>query len=104
MLKLENFDTGAANPTLNRNHVHKIEVLFPRNPITQRKIAAILTAYDDLIETNKRRIGLLEKMAEELYREWFVRTRDLLLPRLISGKLSVEDLDIQIPPSIQEEV
>ena len=41
----------------------------------QRKIAAILTAYDDLIETNKRRIALLEKMAEELYREWFVRMR-----------------------------
>lgn len=42
---------------------------------TQRKIAAILTAYDDLIEVNKRRIALLEKMAEELYREWFVRLR-----------------------------
>ncbi len=41
----------------------------------QRKIAAILTAYDDLIETNKRRIALLEKMAEEIYREWFVRMR-----------------------------
>ncbi len=42
---------------------------------TQRKIAAILIAYDDLIETNKRRIALLETMAEELYREWFVRMR-----------------------------
>ena len=75
VLKLENFDTGAANPTLNRNHVHKIHVIFPRNPIIQRNVAAILTAYDDLIETNKRRIALLEKMAEELYREWFVRMR-----------------------------
>lgn len=74
-LKLENFDTGSSNPTLNRNHIHKIKVLFPTNPSTQRKIAAILTAYDDLIETNKRRIALLEKMAEELYREWFVRMR-----------------------------
>ena len=42
---------------------------------TQRKIAAILSAYDDLIENNKRRIALLEKMAEEIYREWFVRMR-----------------------------
>lgn len=41
----------------------------------QRKISAILTAYDDLIETNKRRITLLEQMAEEIYREWFVRMR-----------------------------
>lgn len=41
----------------------------------QRKIAAIVTSYDDLIENNQRRIALLEKMAEELYREWFVRLR-----------------------------
>lgn len=41
----------------------------------QQKISAILTAYDDLIENNRRRIVLLEKMAEEIYREWFVRLR-----------------------------
>jgi type I restriction enzyme S subunit len=44
-------------------------------PPTQKKIAAILSAYDDLIENNRRRIALLEKMAEEIYREWFVRMR-----------------------------
>ena len=42
---------------------------------TQRKIAAILVAYDDLIEANTRRIAVLEKLAEEIYREWFVRMR-----------------------------
>uniref|UniRef100_UPI00286B791D restriction endonuclease subunit S n=1 Tax=Chamaesiphon sp. VAR_48_metabat_135_sub TaxID=2964699 RepID=UPI00286B791D len=41
----------------------------------QNKIAAVLSAYDDLIENNDRRITLLEKMAEEIYREWFVRLR-----------------------------
>lgn len=41
----------------------------------QKKIAAILTAYDDLIANNQRRIALLESMAEEIYREWFVRMR-----------------------------
>lgn len=41
----------------------------------QQKIAAILSAYDELIENNQRRIALLEKMAEEIYREWFVRMR-----------------------------
>ncbi|MEI6175807.1 MAG: restriction endonuclease subunit S [Verrucomicrobiota bacterium] len=41
----------------------------------QDKIAAILSAYDELIETNQRRIDLLEKLAEEIYREWFVRLR-----------------------------
>ena len=42
---------------------------------TQKKIAAILSAYDDLIANNQRRIALLESMAEEIYREWFVRMR-----------------------------
>jgi len=52
----------------------KFEVRLPPLP-TQRKIAAILAAYDDLIEVNTRRIALLEEMARGLYREWFVRFR-----------------------------
>jgi len=43
--------------------------------ITQRKIATILSAYDDLIENNLRRIKILEEMAQNLYREWFVKFR-----------------------------
>jgi type I restriction enzyme, S subunit len=74
-LQLENFDVGASNPTLNRNHVHKIRIIFPKKVDTQKRIAAVLSAYDDLIENNKRRIALLEKLVEELYREWFVRLR-----------------------------
>lgn len=42
---------------------------------TQRKIASILSAYDDLIENNLRRIKILEEMAQNLYREWFVKFR-----------------------------
>ncbi|MCR6699857.1 MAG: restriction endonuclease subunit S [Dokdonella sp.] len=41
----------------------------------QRRIAALLSAYDDLIANNQRRIALLESMAEEIYREWFARMR-----------------------------
>lgn len=74
-LKLENFDVGASNPTLNRNHVHKIKIIFPKKVETQKRIAATLSAYDELIENNQRRIALLEKMTEEIYREWFVRMR-----------------------------
>ncbi len=40
-----------------------------------RKIAGILSAYDDLIENNLRRIKILEEMAQSLYREWFVHFR-----------------------------
>jgi type I restriction enzyme, S subunit len=45
---------------------------LPPLPI-QRKIASILSAYDDLIENNERRIRILEEMAQNLYREWFVK-------------------------------
>ena len=42
---------------------------------TQQKVAAILSVYDDLIENNLRRIKILEEMAQNLYREWFVKFR-----------------------------
>ena len=52
------------------------KLVIPVAPLEgQKNIAAILSAYDDLIENNRRRIALLEKMAEEIYREWFVRMR-----------------------------
>ena len=65
---------GATMPNLNTDILNRVPVYYPCRR-SQDKIAAILTAYDDLIETNKRRIALLEKMAEEIYREWFVRMR-----------------------------
>jgi type I restriction enzyme, S subunit len=74
LMHLENFNSGAGVPTLNQNHLHKLTIKIPPLPI-QKKIAAVLSAYDDLIENNDRRIALLEKMAEEIYREWFVRLR-----------------------------
>ncbi len=54
--------------------IRNVKVYAPEYRV-QRKIAAVLSAYDDLIENNKHRISLLEKMAEEIYREWFVRLR-----------------------------
>lgn len=51
------------------------EVLTLPPLLTQRKIAAILSAYDDLIENNLRRIKILEEMAQNIYSEWFVKFR-----------------------------
>ncbi len=65
---------GATMPNLNTSIVRSIPITHPPLP-TQRKIAAILSAYDDLIENNTRRIALLEQMAQFLYREWFVHFR-----------------------------
>lgn len=85
-LKLENFDTGSSNPTLNRNHIHKIKILFP-NKLIQNKIAALLSGYDDLIKINDQRMNHLEKIMAELYREWFVRFRfpDFRSEKFIKG-------------------
>jgi type I restriction enzyme S subunit len=47
---------------------------LPSRPV-QEKVAGVLSAYDDLIENNTRRIAILEEMAQALYREWFVRFR-----------------------------
>jgi type I restriction enzyme S subunit len=68
------FSSGAAQPQLPIKDFKRINILLPTLPI-QKKIAAVLSAYDDLIENNNRRIAILEKMAEEIYREWFVRMR-----------------------------
>lgn len=73
-LGLERYNVGNANPTLNRNHIHDLEILLPEHQI-QVEIVRILSAYDDLIENNTRRIQLLEESARLLYREWFVRLR-----------------------------
>lgn len=70
-LHLERFDVGAANPTLNRNHIHGLPVRIPPIPI-QDKIAAALAAHDELIDNNRRRIEILEQMAQAIYRELLV--------------------------------
>jgi type I restriction enzyme S subunit len=69
-----NYAIGTRMPRANWKVLSKSEWLFP--PIeTQRKIAAILLAYDDLIENNTRRVKILEEMAQTIYREWFVKFR-----------------------------
>jgi type I restriction enzyme S subunit len=66
---------GATVGHLNVSDIRNLKIPQPPKLANQKKIAAILSAYDDLIENNKRRITLLENMAEEIYREWFVRFR-----------------------------
>ncbi len=59
---------------LNQDILNALEVPFPPLPV-QRRIAGILSAYDELMENNQRRIRILETMARALYREWFVHFR-----------------------------
>jgi type I restriction enzyme S subunit len=66
--------SGVAQPQLPIRDMRQI--MLPLPPLaTQRRIARILSAYDDLIENSQRRIKILESMARALYREWFVHFR-----------------------------
>lgn len=65
---------GAATPIINKSSFEGFKIFAPPLPI-QRKIAKILSAYDDLIENNLKRIKLLEEMAQKTYEEWFVRLK-----------------------------
>ena len=60
---------GATLPNLNTTIIRSIQINYPQLS-TQHKIAAILSAYDDLIENNTRRIAILEEIAQSIYQEW----------------------------------
>ena len=65
---------GAAQQNLNQDLIRQFSISLITLP-EQRRIASILSAYDELIENNQRRIRILEEMARSLYREWFVHFR-----------------------------
>ncbi len=66
--------TGTTVSGIKQSELRQVRLQLPDLP-TQRRIAGILSAYDDLIENNLRRIRILEEMAQSLYREWFVHFR-----------------------------
>jgi type I restriction enzyme S subunit len=72
--KLSKYAGGAAQPLVTQTVLKQVKVSVPPLPV-QRRIAGILSAYDELMENSQRRIRLLEAMARALYREWFVHFR-----------------------------
>lgn len=67
--------SGSGTPIISKNKFSKFKFLVETDLSVQQRIASILSAYDKLIEINNKRIRILEKMAENLYKEWFVRFR-----------------------------
>jgi len=64
--------TGATREALTKTDIENFEIKLP-DMETQTRIASVLSAYDDLIENNEKRIKTLEEMAQLLYTEWFVK-------------------------------
>lgn len=65
---------GATIVNISQESLKKVSIYKPELP-TQKRIASILSAYDDLIENNLKRIKLLEELAQRTYEEWFVKFR-----------------------------
>ena len=85
---INRIDSGGAIPSLSRDAFYQIPVKLP--PLsTQRKISTILSAYNNLIENNTRRIQILEEMAQQIYKEWFV---DFKYPGYENDKLVDSEL------------
>ena len=70
-LRMQAVSRGTTQDNLSLDKLLSFELLVPPLPV-QRKIAAVLAAYDELIENDLRRIEILEEMAQAIYREWFV--------------------------------
>ncbi|MCG2740683.1 MAG: restriction endonuclease subunit S [Syntrophaceae bacterium] len=73
-LDMQQVSHGTTQDNLSLDKLLRFEFVAP-DVEEQRKIAAVLSAYDDLIENNLRRIKILDEMAQNLYREWFVKFR-----------------------------
>lgn len=67
---LSGLDSGASIPSMTAKTYYGIKLDIPTLSV-QKRIVSILSAYDDLIDNNNKRIKILEKMAENLYKEWF---------------------------------
>ena len=71
VIDFSGFNTGSAVPTLNRNHIHELEIKIPSLP-EQKAIASVLSSLDDKIDLLHRQNKTLEAMAETLFRQWFI--------------------------------
>ena len=91
---IKQFANGTATTTITKNAVRNLSFKVPPLP-TQRKIASILSAYDDLIENNIKRIKLLEEKAQLTYEEWFV-FRKINGDIIVDSQINIESLSTNI--------
>lgn len=112
-LKIYDSGTTSGRENISKSSFSNIRLYVEEDFSTQQKIASILSAYDRLIENNTRRIRLLEQMAENLYKEWFIRFRfpghenvEMVngLPKGWKLKHYVDELDIRYGKGLATEL
>jgi type I restriction enzyme S subunit len=98
-VEIEKMGVGATGQTeLSRNTLKELKIGYPEKIEDQKKIADVLSAHDDLIENNNRRIKILEEMAQLIYKEWFV---DFKFPghekvKMVEGELGLMPEDWEV--------
>jgi type I restriction enzyme, S subunit len=97
---IKNYRTGAAQPFVSLEILRNQSFTYHEDINTQRKIADVLSAYDDLIGVNTRRISILEQMTQSIYREWFGKVDEKSLPEGWEQK-TLGDIAQEIRRSIQ---
>lgn len=70
---IRSYSGGTTYESINKDALRDLEFVVPQNSTTRRQIADVLSAYDDLIENNTKRIKILEQIAQAIYKEWFVK-------------------------------
>ena len=70
-IDFKQFNVGSAVPTLNRNHIHPLNIRIPSTQKEQKAIAAVLSSLDDKIDLLQRQNQTLEALAQTLFRQWF---------------------------------
>ena len=75
-MDLANYAGGSAVPTLNRNHIHTLPVLIPKNVEIQRKIGTFLKQFDDKIEENERINNNLEQQSFAIFDDAYSRSKN----------------------------
>ena len=87
----KSYNSGSAQPSLNRNHIHPIPISIP-NLSEQKAIAHILGTLDDKIELNRQMNATLESMAQALFKSWFVDSDPVIDNALAAGNPIPEPL------------
>jgi type I restriction enzyme S subunit len=90
-IDFKSYNTGSAQPSLNRNHIHPIQIRIPEPP-EQKAIAHILGSLDDKIELNRQMNATLEAMAQALFKSWFVDFDPVLDNALAAGNPIPDEL------------
>ena len=101
-LNLSHYNSGSAQPSLNRNYIYPIIVRFPERS-EQDKIVDLLAALDDKVELNRRANATLEAMARALFKDWFVDFGPTRAKMAGAPPYLAPDLWNLFPPTLDEQ-